>query len=248
MRENFQNKKKRIRAVICRLKKVYPDSRCALTFSAPWELLVATVLSAQCTDKLVNQVTPVLFKKYPNMRAFAAADPGEVEKAVHSTGFYRNKTKNILGAAKVVLERFGGKVPARMEELVTIPGVGRKTANVILGNAFGIPGIPVDTHMIRINRLLGFTRHADPVKIEFDLMKLVPQKNWTLYSHLIIHHGRVRCFARRPDCWHCEIQNRCPSAEKIAPKGREIGLKFALRGSETYNRRTSNLENLGKKP
>ena len=198
-----------MRAIFQRLHKTYPDVRCALHFKTPWELLVATVLSAQCTDKLVNQVTPALFKKYPTSRAFAVADPGKVEAMVHSAGFYRNKTRNILGAAKAVLERFGGKVPARMEDLVTIPGVGRKTANVILGNAFGIPGIPVDTHMIRINRLLGLTRHADPVKIEFDLMRLVPQKDWTLYSHLIIHHGRVRCLARRPDCGHCEILGFC---------------------------------------
>lgn len=210
MKETFQNKKRRVRAIIRRLKKAYPDVRCALRFSTPWELLVATVLSAQCTDKLVNQVTPALFKKYPSIQAFAAADPGAVEQAVRSAGFYRNKTKNILGAAKAVLERFGGKVPAHIDDLVAIPGVGRKTANVILGNAFGIPGIAVDTHMIRINRLLGLTRHTGPVKIEFDLMELMPQKQWTVYSHLIIHHGRARCFARRPDCKHCEIQDLCP--------------------------------------
>lgn len=201
-----------------RLRKAYPDAACALKFSTPWELLVATVLSAQCTDRLVNQVTPALFKKYPGVRALAVADPGEVESTVRSTGFYRNKTKNILGAAKAVLERFGGKVPARMEDLVTLPGVGRKTANVILGNAFGIPGMPVDTHMIRIHRLLGLTCHTDPVKIEFDLMELVPPKNWTLYSHLIIHHGRARCFARRPDCPHCEIRDLCSSADNAKLK------------------------------
>lgn len=218
MKKTSQHKKQRVRKILRRLKKVYPDARCALYFKTPWELLVATVLSAQCTDKLVNQVTPALFKKHPTMRAFSAADPVEVEKAVRSTGFYRNKTRNILGAAKAILEKFGGKVPARMEDLVTIPGVGRKTANVILGNAFGVPGIPVDTHMIRINRLLGLTRHADPVKIEFDLMGLIPKKEWTLYSHLIIHHGRARCFARRPDCEHCEIRELCPSAGKGAPR------------------------------
>lgn len=216
MKEAFADKKRRTRAIFLRLRKAYPDIRCALHFSTPWELLVSTVLSAQCTDKLVNQVTPALFKKYPNVCAFAAASPGAVENMIRSTGFYRNKTKNILGAAEAILKRFGGKVPARMEDLITIPGVGRKTANVILGNAFGIPGISVDTHMIRINRLLGLTRHTDPVKIEFDLMKLVPEKDWTLYSHLIIHHGRVRCFARRPDCWHCEIQDLCPSAYPAA--------------------------------
>lgn len=212
MKETLAEKKKRLRMIFFRLRKAYPDVRCALYFGTPWELLVSTVLSAQCTDKRVNKVTPILFKKYPNVNAFAAADPRAIEKTIRSTGFYRNKTKNILGAAKVILERFEGKVPARMEDLIEIPGVGRKTANVILGNAFGIPGISVDTHMIRINRLLKVTRHSDPVKIEFDLMKLVPEKDWTLYSHLIILHGRVRCFARRPDCWHCEIQDLCPSA------------------------------------
>ena len=209
MKETILKKKKRVRAIFRRLSRAYPDIRCALHFSTPWELLVATVLSAQCTDKLVNRVVPGLFKKYPDVRAFASAKTREVEKIIRSTGFYRNKTKNILGAAQAVLEKFGGKVPARMEDLVAIPGVGRKTANVILGNAFGIPGIPVDTHMIRINRLLGLTRHADPVKIEFDLMELVPRKDWTVYSHLIIRHGRVRCFARRPDCQHCEIKSLC---------------------------------------
>lgn len=210
MKETFENKKKRMRAVMRRLERAYPDAACALHFRTPWELLVATVLSAQCTDKTVNRMTPALFKKYPSVRAFASAESRDVEKAIHSAGFYRNKTKNILGAAQAVLKRFGGEVPSRMEDLVTIPGVGRKTANVLLGNAFGIPGIPVDTHMIRINRLLGSTSHKDPVKIERDLMELVPQKDWTLYSHLIIHHGRARCLARRPDCGHCEIQSLCP--------------------------------------
>jgi endonuclease-3 len=214
MKETAASQKKRERAITRRLKKVYPGAACALKFSTPWELLVATVLSAQCTDKLVNRVTPALFKRYPNVRAFAGADPEKIEKEVRSTGFFRNKTRSILGAAEALLERFNGKVPARLEDLITLPGVGRKTANVILGNAFGVPGIPVDTHMIRINRLLGFTRFTDPVKIEFDLMNLVPRKDWTLYSHLIIHHGRARCFARRPDCRSCEIRLLCPSAEK----------------------------------
>lgn len=224
MNETFLSKKKRARAIFRRLSKAYPDSRCAIHFSTPWELLVATVLSAQCTDKLVNRVTPGLFKQYPDVRAFAFAVPGEVEKAVHSTGFYRNKTRNILGAARALLERFGGNVPDRMEDLVTIPGVGRKTANVILGNAFGVPGISVDTHMIRINRLLGLTRHTDPVKIEFDLRELIPRKDWTLYSHRIIHHGRVRCFARRPDCPHCEIRDLCPFGRRVIARGPRASL------------------------
>lgn len=210
MKETFGAKKKRARAIFFRLHKAYPGVRCALHFSTPWTLLVATVLSAQCTDRLVNRVAPVLFKKYPDARAFAAAEPREIQKVIRPTGFYRNKAKNLIGAAKAVFKRFGGKVPSRMEDLLTIPGVGRKTANVILGNAFGISGIAVDTHMIRINRLLGLTRHTNPEKIEADLMPLVPKKNWTVYSHLIIQHGRVRCFARRPDCWHCEVRDLCP--------------------------------------
>lgn len=216
MKETLIARKKRVRAILRRLKRAYPDASCALYFATPWELLVATVLSAQCTDKRVNLVTPDLFQKYPHVNAFAKAPPKELERSIRSTGFYRNKTRSILGAAKMVIERFGGKVPARMEDLVTIPGVGRKTANVILGYAFGIPGIAVDTHMIRINRLLGFTRHADPVKIEFDLMGLVPRKDWTFYSHCIILHGRARCVARRPDCPHCEIRDLCPHGRRRA--------------------------------
>ncbi len=172
--------------------------------------MVATILSAQCTDKRVNLVTPALFKKFPDVRACAQADPEVFAQAIRSTGFYKNKTRSILGAAKAVLEKFGGEVPARLEDLVTLPGVGRKTANVILGNAFGVPGISVDTHMIRINRLLGLTRDADPVKIEFTLMELVPRKYWTAYSSLIIRHGRECCFARRPDCPRCAILALCP--------------------------------------
>ena len=216
MKETFQAKKKRVAAILRRLRKAYPDLRCAIHFATPWELqdpfelVVATILSAQCTDKLVNTVTPALFRKYPDVRAYAVADPYIFEKDIHSTGFYKNKTKNILAAAKAILERFGGEVPSRMEDLVSLPGVGRKTANVILGNAFGVPGISVDTHMIRINRLLELTKNTDPVKIEFDLMRLVPKKDWTAYSSLIIHHGRVRCIARRPDCLHCEVLKYCP--------------------------------------
>ena len=165
-----------------RLRKAYPGTRCPLLCRTPWELMVATILSAQCTDKRVNLVTPSLFEKFPDVRACAAADPEVFARSIRSTGFYQNKTRSILGAAKALLEKFGGEVPACLEDLVTLPGVGRKTANVILGNAFGIPGISVDTHMIRINRLLGLTRNADPVKIERDLMELVPQKNWTEYS------------------------------------------------------------------
>ncbi|HNX68049.1 MAG TPA: endonuclease III [Candidatus Omnitrophota bacterium] len=214
MKENLSLKKKRVAGILRGLRKVYPEVRCALDFSDPWQLLVATVLSAQCTDKRVNLVTPALFRKYPSVKAFAKAGPQELQGLIRSTGFYKNKAKSILGAAKTVLTKFGGKVPARMEDLVTIPGVGRKTANVILGNAFGMPGLAVDTHMIRINRLLGLTRNTDPVKIERDLMAIVPEAHWTEYSHLIIRHGRTRCLARRPDCRQCEIALFCPSAGK----------------------------------
>lgn len=223
MKETLEQKKKRVGKIIQRLKKAYPDAKCALHFRTPWELLVATVLSAQCTDKRVNLVTPALFKKFPTVQDFAGvgvmgSDPAgirpleEVENLIHSTGFYKNKARNIVAAAQAIVEHHGGKVPDRLEDLVKLPGVGRKTANVILGNAFGIPGLTVDTHMIRLNRRLGLTKHTDPVKIEFELMDLVPKKDWTMYSHWIIHHGRVRCPARKPDCPHCEIRDLCPSA------------------------------------
>jgi len=229
MRETIPSRKKRVQAIIRKLRKVYPDSRCALVFSSPWELLVATILSAQCTDKLVNQVTPALFRRYPDVDAFAAARAEDLEVMIRRTGFFRNKARNILGAARMIVDRFGGEVPSRMEDLVTVPGAGRKTANVVLGNAFGIPGLPVDTHMIRINRLLGLTRHQDPVKIEQDLMKLVPRQSWTSYSHGIISHGRARCVARRPDCQHCEIRSWCPSAGGAEAVNRLKVLRGAFR-------------------
>lgn len=197
------------------LRRAYPDVECALTFSSPMELVAATILSAQCTDKRVNMVTPALFKRFPSIHAFAQAEPSEVEEYIRSTGFYKNKAKNIVMAARQIMDQFGGKVPQRLEDLVTLPGIGRKTANVVLGNVFGVPGIAVDTHMIRLNKRLGITKHTDPVKIEFDLMPLVPEKEWTEYSHLIIHHGRSRCFARKPDCAHCEVSHLCPSAGKV---------------------------------
>jgi len=215
MKESREEKKKRVRRLLARLKRTYPEARCALDFSTPWELLVATVLSAQCTDKRVNMVTPQLFERFPEIEDYAEAAASDLEDCIRSTGFYKNKARNIQGAARGVLERFGGKVPETLEDLVTLPGVGRKTANVILGNAFGIPGLTVDTHMIRLNRRLGLTRSLDAVKIEFELMPLVPRKDWSLYSHLIIHHGRVRCQARKPDCAGCELCLLCPSAGKV---------------------------------
>ncbi len=213
MKETLEEKKSRAKKILARLHKAYGPGRCALQHSSPLELLVAVILSAQCTDKRVNLVTPTLFKKYKTASDYAHADPKTFQGEIRSTGFYNNKAKNILNCAKTLVEKHGGKVPATMEELVKLPGVGRKTANAILGNAFGVPGICVDTHMIRINQKLGLTKHTDPVKIEFGLMPIVPQKDWTNYSHLIIHHGRVRCSARKPDCAHCVINDLCPSRE-----------------------------------
>lgn len=211
VKESLEQKKKRVKEILKYLHKTYPDAKCALDYSNPFELLVATILSAQCTDKRVNMVTPELFKRYKTPMDYAKAQPADIEQIIRSAGFYQSKTRNIIGAAKAIVEKFGGQVPDKIEELVSLPGVGRKTANVVLGNAFGIPGIAVDTHMIRLNNLLELTRHKDPVKIEYDLMKIVPRKEWSLYSHYIIHHGRNRCPARKPDCRMCEIKKLCPS-------------------------------------
>lgn len=213
MKELLEQKKSRILKIIARLRKAYPDVKCALDFSNPFELLVATILSAQCTDKRVNMVTPELFKRCRTVQDYEKLPLPELEKIIQSAGFYKNKAKNISNAAKQILKKHSGKVPQRMEDLVELSGVGRKTANVVLGNAFDIPGMPVDTHMIRINRLLGLTKNTDPVKIESDLTALVPQSEWTDYSHLIIYHGRARCVARRPDCPNCEILELCPSGK-----------------------------------
>ncbi|MBN1688716.1 MAG: endonuclease III [Candidatus Omnitrophica bacterium] len=215
MKESINQKKDRVKKIIPRLRRVYPEAKTALDFRTPFQLLVATILSAQCTDKRVNMVTPALFKRYSTARDFVGAQASELEDLIRTTGFYKNKTKNILGASKAIVERFGGEIPGRLEDLVTLPGVGRKTANVVLGSAFGIPGLTVDTHMIRLNQRLGLTRHSDAVKIEFDLMKIVPEKEWTNYSHLIISHGRARCTARKPDCVGCEINHLCPSKGKV---------------------------------
>lgn len=215
MKESLEQKKACAKKIITRLHKVYGSVGCALHHSNPLELLVAVILSAQCTDKRVNMVTPALFKKYRTAQDYAKADLETFQEEIRSTGFYKNKAKNILACAKEITVKHGGRVPNTMEELVKLQGVGRKTANAVLGNAFGVPGLCVDTHMIRINRKLGLTRNTDPVKIEFDLMPLVPQKEWTSYSHLIIHHGRVRCSARKPDCAHCAINDLCPSREDL---------------------------------
>jgi len=197
-----------------RLTGAYPEAHCELDFDSPYQLLVATILSAQCTDKRVNMVTPALFKRYPDAEALAMADPREVEDLIRPTGFFRNKTKSLLGMAGGVVDRFGGSVPNSMAQLITLPGVGRKTANVILGTAFGIPeGVVVDTHVGRVSRRLGLTRLSDPVKVEKVLTKLFPRNNWTLLSHLLIFHGRRVCVARRPRCAECVLNDICPSSE-----------------------------------
>jgi endonuclease-3 len=190
---------------------MYPDAHCELDFTSPYELLVATVLSAQTTDVRVNATTPALFAKFPTPTDLAAADPEEVETIIQSLGFFRAKTKAIIGLAKAIDERFGGQVPGRMKDLVTLPGVGRKTANVVLGNAFGVPGITVDTHFRRLARRFGWTSQTDPDKIEVDVGALIPKKDWTILSHRLIWHGRRRCHSRRPACGACALARWCPS-------------------------------------
>ena len=200
--------------------KVYPDAHTELNFKTPLELLIATILSAQCTDKRVNMVTPLLFKKYRTAKDYANAPTAELENAIKSTGFFRNKTKSIKGAASTIAKKLGGKVPNSMENLRELPGVGRKTANVVLGNAFGInEGIVVDTHVIRLSQRLGLTKQKDPEKIEQDLMKLVPQQYWAIWSHWLIWHGRRRCYARKPDCANCEVLRLCPSGKVFLRPG-----------------------------
>jgi len=200
--------------------KVYPDAHTELNFKNPLELLIATILSAQCTDKRVNMVTPLLFKKYRIAKDYAAAPQAELENAIKSTGFFRNKTKSIRAATSTIANKFGGKVPDSMEKLRELPGVGRKTANVVLGNAFGInEGIVVDTHVIRLSQRLGLTKHKDPEKIEQDLMKLVPKEYWAVWSHWLIWHGRRRCYARKPDCANCEVFRLCPSGKVFLRTG-----------------------------
>jgi endonuclease-3 len=204
----------RIGEIIARLQKRYPDAKCSLDHQEPLQLLVATILSAQCTDARVNLVTRDLFRKYRTAGDYAAADPAVFEGEIRSTGFFRNKTKSVIGMAQELVERFDGRVPDTMEALTSLPGVGRKTANVVLGNAFGKDeGIVVDTHVARITRLLRLTRQTDPEKIEQDLMGIVPKRRWTLFPHLLIHHGRAVCIAGRPRCDACPVVALCPSAE-----------------------------------
>ena len=212
-RESAKALRERLPKIIDRLRSTYPDAECALVHHNAWELLVATILSAQCTDKRVNLVTPALFARFPTVEAFAAAPRAELEEAIRSTGFFRNKAKNIQGAAHVVLEKFGGAVPNTMAALLELPGVARKTANVVLGVAFHVAdGIVVDTHVSRLSQRLGLTREKDPTKIERDLLKIVPQSDWIDIAHLLIFHGRATCAARKPACSECPLQELCPSA------------------------------------
>jgi endonuclease-3 len=215
-RESTKAKLARIKKIISSLQKTYPDAHSELNHSNPLELLVATILSAQCTDKRVNVVTAGLFKKYRTAADYAKADPAELERDIKTTGFFRNKAKNIQACCRKLVERHGGQVPQSMEELTQLDGVGRKTANVVLGNAFGAQaGIVVDTHVTRLSQRLGWSRQKEPEKIERELMKFVPQRLWTLFSHWLIWHGRRRCYARSPDCPNCEIKKLCPSAGKV---------------------------------
>lgn len=203
----------RAREIYERLIDHYPDAHCALDFKSPFQLLIATILSAQCTDKRVNMVTPALFKRYRTPAALAAANPDELEEMIKSTGFFRNKTKSLLGMSNAIAEKHRGKVPDSLDELVQLPGVGRKTANVVLGNAYDRnEGVVVDTHVGRLAKRLGLTRNTDPVKVEQDLMKLFPSDRWTMLSHLLIEHGRRICEARRPKCEQCFLSDICPSS------------------------------------
>jgi len=209
--ETNQARAARLKKVIVALDRAYPEAHCELDHQSPLELLIATILSAQCTDKRVNIVTAELFRKYRSAADYANAPLAELEQAIKTTGFFRNKAKNIKAACQTIVEKHGGQVPRTMEELLQLGGVGRKTANVVLGNAFGINvGVVVDTHVARLSYRLGLTKQRTPEKIEKDLMALVPQPQWTLFSHWLIWHGRRRCFARRPDCDHCEVLKWCP--------------------------------------
>jgi endonuclease-3 len=210
-------RKARIERILATLDSMYPDVTCALHHTNAWELLVATILSAQCTDKRVNMVTPGLFLKYPTIQDFAAVKPEELAQDIRSTGFFNNKAKSVVGAARKILSEFGGEVPREIELLLTVPGAARKTANVVLGTAFGIAsGVVVDTHVQRISQRLDLTRYTEPVKIEQDLMKAIPQTKWILFAHQIIHHGRALCVARNPKCAECALNPLCYAKDKTA--------------------------------
>jgi endonuclease-3 len=216
---NAAERKARVAEILATLDRMFPSVTCALHHSNPWELLVATILSAQCTDERVNKVTPGLFRKYPTIRDFAAVRPEVLAEDIRSTGFFNNKAKSVTGAATTILREFGGEIPRTMEQMLTIPGAARKTANVVLGTAFGIPaGVVVDTHVQRISRRLDLTKKTEPVKIEQDLMKIIPQNKWILFSHQVIHHGRSLCVARKPKCSDCPLDPICYAADKTIDK------------------------------
>jgi endonuclease III len=213
------------------LATAYPDAHCELDFSTPLQLAVATILSAQTTDKRVNEITPALFERYRTAADYAAADRSELEELIRPTGFYRNKAAALIGLGTALVERFGGEVPGRLNDLITLPGIGRKTANVILGNAFGVPGITVDTHFGRLVRRWGWTHHEDPVKVEETIGQLIPEKGWTMLSHRVIFHGRRVCHSRRPACGVCPVAGDCPSYG-TGPTEPEVAAAL-LRGPET---------------
>ncbi len=223
----LKRRHERVAAILPILKKTYPEARCSLNYSNPLELIVATILSAQCTDERVNIVTRELFRKYKTAEDYARAPQEELEKDIQSTGFYRNKARSIRAMAQSLIDHHGGRVPSTMEELTKLAGVGRKTANVVLGNAFGInAGVTVDTHVTRLANRLDLTDHAsDAVKIEHDLMQIVPQEEWTLWSHLLIHHGRAICTARNPKCEVCPIFDHCPTGPRIIEEREKTAIK-----------------------
>ena len=219
-RESIADLKKRAGKVSRALAKLYPEARITLDFETPWQCLAATILSAQSTDVGVNRVTPGLFREYPDARAMAAADRRHVEELIVKTGFFRQKTRSLIGAARKIVEDYGGEVPSEMEALVKIPGVGRKTANVILGHIHGKPGFVVDTHVRRLTYRLGFTKRTDPAKIEIDMQKILPARDWTPFSMRLILHGRQVCIARKPDCERCAVARDCPKiGVRTAPRG-----------------------------
>ena len=215
-RESAKAKRERAATVVQHLRQAYPEAKCALEHDDPFQLLVATILSAQCTDVRVNMTTPALFKRYPTPRDLAAAKPEDVQAMIKPTGFFNNKTKSIQGAARTIELEFNGRVPDTMPELLTLPGVARKTANVVLGTAYGKnEGVVVDTHVARIAKRLGLTKETDPTKIEQDLMALVPRAEWTIFAHTVIFHGRLCCYAIKPQCGRCPVSEMCPSAFKV---------------------------------
>ena len=206
---------KRVAAILAKLDQAYPDATCELTHENAFQLVISTILSAQCTDVRVNQVTATLYKKYPTPESFADASPTELEQDIRPTGFFRNKTKSVMGASKAIVEKFGGEVPRTMEEMLTLPGVARKTANVVLGTAYGIAsGVVVDTHVMRLSNRLELTRNEDPKKIEQDLVKILPRENWIQFSHQLIWHGRRVCVARKPRCVDCNLEGLCNAPDK----------------------------------